>query len=138
VKAYPKIARRGGLLVAAGLLMLAGAAAAVHAQSETTVVMAEFMFDPDGMTLPEGPTTLTLQNDGQFPHNLHIEGNDISLDVKTDGPVAGGDSFTSEVSLPAGIYDVWCPVGSHRDRGMVGTLTVGDAVAASRVVAQMR
>src|SRR5205085_465109 len=73
--------------------------------------------------------TFTLQNGGRFPHNLHIEGNGVSLDVKPDGPVAAGESFTGAVTLPAGTYDIWCPVGNHRDQGMVGTLTVAGAAA---------
>ena len=41
---------------------------------ETTVVKVG--------TVPVGRDTFTLQNGGQFPHNLHIEGNGIAIDVK--------------------------------------------------------
>ena len=41
--------------------------------------------------------------------------------------MGGGESFSGAVTLPAGTYDIWCPVGSHRDQGMVGTLTVAGA-----------
>ena len=118
---------RGLILVAAGLLTIGGGAATVYAQSTTTVVMQEFAFDPDQLVVSAGQDTFTLQNDGQFPHNVHIEGDGVSLDVKPDGPVASGDSFTGTVVLPPGTYDVWCPVSNHRDRGMVGILTVTGA-----------
>lgn len=116
--------RLGLLLVAAGLLTIGSGAAAVYAQSTTTVVMQEFVFNPDALVVPAGRDTFTLQNAGQFPHNLHIEGNGVSVDVKPDGVVDGGQSFTGTVTLAPGTYDVWCPVGNHRERGMVGTLTV--------------
>ena len=120
--------RLGLMLVAAGLLTIAGGAAAVYAQSTTTVVMAEFTFTPDRMVVPAGRDTFVLQNTGQFPHNLHIEGNGVSIDVSPD-PVAGGDTFSGAVTLPPGTYDTWCPVSNHRDRGMIGTLTVAGAAA---------
>ena len=31
------------------------------------------------------------------------------------------------VSLAPGTYDIWCPVSTHREQGMVGTLTVAGA-----------
>jgi plastocyanin len=111
-------------MIAAGLLAIGGSAASVYAQSTTTVVMTEFAFNPSTMVVPAGRDSFTMQNAGEFPHNIHIEGNGISVDVKADGPVAGGDSFTGAVTLTPGTYDVWCPVGQHRERGMVGTLTV--------------
>jgi hypothetical protein len=49
--------------------------------------------------------------------------------VKPDSPVEGGGSFTGTVNLAPGTYDVWCPVDAHRDRGMVGTLTVAGTAA---------
>jgi plastocyanin len=116
-------------MVAAGLLTIGGGAAAVYAQSAATVVMTEFAFNPDRMVVSAGRDTFTLQNAGQFPHNVHIEGNGIAVDVKPDGPIAGGESFTGAVTLAPGTYDVWCPVGNHRERGMVGTLTVAGVAA---------
>jgi LPXTG-motif cell wall-anchored protein len=121
--------RLGPILVAAGLLTIGGGAAAVYAQSTTTVVMDEFSFTPDRMVVAAGRDTFALQNSGRFPHNVHIEGNGVSVDVKPDGPVAGGDSFSGAVTLAPGAYDVWCPVGNHREQGMIGTLTVAGAAA---------
>jgi len=121
--------RLGLIVVAAGLLTIGGGAAAVYAQSATTVVMQEFSFTPGRMVVSAGRDTFTLQNTGRFPHNVHIEGNGVAMDVKADGPVPGGETFTGAVTLAPGTYDVWCPVGTHRDQGMVGTLIVGGAAA---------
>jgi plastocyanin len=128
-----KMGRLGLILVAVGLLTVGGGAAAVYAQSTTTVVMSEFAFAPDRMVVAAGRDTFTMQNTGRFPHNVHIEGNGISVDVKPDGPVAGGESFSGAVTLAPGTYDVWCPVGTHREQGMVGTLTVAGAAAGGAV-----
>jgi LPXTG-motif cell wall-anchored protein len=124
-----KMGRLGLVLFAAGLLTVGGGVSAVYAQSTATIVMTEFAFNPASMVVSAGRDTFTLRNGGQFPHNLHIEGNGVSLDVKPDGPVAAGQTFTGAVTLAAGTYDVWCPVGTHRQQGMVGTLTVAGAAA---------
>jgi LPXTG-motif cell wall-anchored protein len=122
--------RRLGLVsVAAGLLTMVAGIGAVYAQASSTVVMTEFAFSPDALVVPAGRDTFVLQNAGMFPHNVHIEGNGISVDVKPDSPVAGGESFTGSVNLTPGTYEVWCPVSNHRERGMVGTLTVAGAAA---------
>ncbi|MDQ3810658.1 MAG: plastocyanin/azurin family copper-binding protein, partial [Chloroflexota bacterium] len=116
-------------LGAAGLLAIGYGAAAVYAQSLTTVVLTEFALNPNNITVSAGSSRWTLQNAGTFPHNVHIEGNGIALDVKPDGPVPAGQTFTGTVNLAPGTYDVWCPVGQHRERGMVGVLTVAGAAA---------
>ena len=125
--------RLGLFFVAAGLLTIGSGAAAAYAQSTATVVMSEFAFNPSRMVVAAGRDTFTLQNSGRFPHNVHIEGGGVSLDVKADGPVAAGESFSGAVTLPAGTYDIWCPVGTHREQGMVGTLTVAGTAAGGAV-----
>jgi plastocyanin len=120
--------RLGVVLLAVGLLGAGLGANAVSAQAtSTTVVMTEFAFNPATLTVPAGRHTFVLQNQGQFPHTMHIEGNGVSEDV--GDPINGGQSFSGTVTLPPGTYDVWCPVDGHRDRGMVGTLTVAGVAA---------
>ena len=38
--------------------------------------------------------------------------------------VDGGATTSLTVELEDGTYEIWCPVGDHRGRGMEGTLTV--------------
>ena len=116
-------------MLATAVLTIGLGAGVVYAQATNTVVMREFSFTPSAMTVSGGASRWTLQNAGQFPHNVHIEGNGVSMDVKPDGPVPGGQTFTAAVNLTPGRYDVWCPVGNHREQGMVGTLTVAGAAA---------
>jgi plastocyanin len=129
VRGNRNVGRLALVMVTVGLLTVGGGAAAVYAQSTSRVVMTEFAFNPERLVVSAGRTTFTLQNGGQFPHNVHIEGNGVSLDVKPDGAVDGGASFTGAVTLAPGTYDIWCPVGQHRERGMVGTLTVAGVAA---------
>jgi plastocyanin len=84
----------------------------------------DFQFDPSTVTV-DGPGSYTfrLVNDGQSEHALEIEGNG-----------RGGDRYsrpgeTAEVTVDlteAGEYEMYCPLGDHRDRGMEGTITVSE------------
>jgi plastocyanin len=92
------------------------------------VVATEFAFDPADISVDEaGETTFTVSNEGEFPHALEIEGNGI--EEETD-ELAAGESGSITVDLEPGEYELYCPVGDHRDRGMEGTLVVGGAAAA--------
>jgi LPXTG-motif cell wall-anchored protein len=121
------------MLLAAMVLAFGATASAVQAQSTTTVVMTNFAFTPSSVTVSGGRSTWTLQNPSQAPHNVHIEGNGVSMDVKPDGPVTAGTNFTGAVTLAPGTYTIWCPVGQHRQAGMEGTLVVAAAGAAAQV-----
>jgi len=93
------------------------------AAGETIQVSAtDFAFEPASITASDGNLTFELTNDGGAPHALAIEGNGVDEESET---INGGDSTTFEVSLEDGTYEIYCPVGDHKDRGMVGTLTVG-------------
>ena len=120
------------LFFATGLIAIGSSVGAVYAQSTTTVVMTNFAFTPSDVTV-SSRSTWTLENPSGSPHNVHIEGNGISMDVKPDGPVVAGTNFTAAVSLPPGDYIIWCPVGMHRANGMQGTLTVAAAGGAAQV-----
>jgi len=42
-----------------------------------------------------------------------------SLEEKTD-PIAPGESADLTVDLEDGEYEIYCPIGDHKDRGMEG------------------
>jgi plastocyanin len=87
------------------------------------LVATEFAFDPADVSVDEaGETTFTVSNEGEFPHALEIEGNGIEEETEELGP---GDSGSVTVDLEPGEYELYCPVGDHREQGMVGTLVVG-------------
>ena len=100
-----------------------GAETGAAAASETMhVVATDFAFDPSAITASDGNLTFELMNEGGAPHALAIRGNGVDESSDT---VDGGQSTTFEVSLQDGSYEIYCPVGDHADRGMVGTLQVG-------------
>ena len=90
------------------------------------LVATEFAFDPAEVDVEPGETTFTVSNEGEFPHALEIEGNGIEEETEELGP---GESGSLTVDLEPGEYELYCPVGDHRDQGMVGTLVVGGAAA---------
>ena len=86
------------------------------------ITATEFSFDPSTVEVDAGETTFTLVNDGQFTHALEIEGQGI--EEETD-EIDGGTTTELTVDLEAGKYELYCPVGNHREQGMEGTLVVG-------------
>ncbi len=91
------------------------------------VELDEFSLEPAQVTVSRG-ATITAENVGAVAHNLTIErGPDPSApsrELAATATFAGGGSDDVEVDLPPGRYALVCTVADHRDRGMVGTLTV--------------
>jgi len=111
----------------AGVLLVAIGTSVAYAQSAVTMTAVEFAFQPSTATVGSGGVTFNLRNNGQFPHNIHIDG--MANDVFADN-LMGDQSATAAVTLTPGTYTFWCPVSNHRERGMEGTLTMVGAQAA--------
>lgn len=78
--------------------------------------------DHDGtVTVPAGRVTFAIKNEGGATHAFEIKGDGIDVKTKSLGP---GDTDTLTVDLKPGKYEIWCPVGHHRDLGMQGVITV--------------
>jgi plastocyanin len=102
---------------------------APSASGQTVDVTAtDFHFGPPALTAEAGTVTFKLTNNGQTSHALEIEGNGIEESSDTISP---GDSTELTVDLEEGEYEIYCPVDSHKDMGMVGTLTVGSGGGAA-------
>ena len=83
---------------------------------------AEFSLDPADITLDQpGTYVFKAENSGNAVHSLEIEGQGIEEETATIQP---GQSAELEVNLDPGSYKLYCPVGNHEERGMVGTVTV--------------
>ncbi len=82
----------------------------------------EFSLDPANITLHQpGTYVFRAVNVGNAVHSLEIEGQGIEEETATIQP---GQSAELEVNLDPGTYKLYCPVGNHEERGMVGTVTV--------------
>ncbi len=79
-------------------------------------------------SLPAGPTTFMITNEGTKEHSFEIEGNGIEEVLEPN--LQPGESGTLEVDLLPGTYEVYCPVGDHKAEGMTMQLTVTEAGAA--------
>jgi plastocyanin len=85
------------------------------------VSLTDFKVGLSEQSLMPGTYTFDVTNDGDAPHALTIEGQGINETGKTL-EVGQQEMFT--VTLPAGTYTFYCPVGNHRAQGMETTVTV--------------
>ena len=97
------------------------AAAAAAASAPVAVSLREFAIDmPD--SLPAGPTTFTVTNDGTIEHSFEIEGQGVEQELEHH--LKPGESMDLQVDLAPGTYEVYCPVDGHKEQGMERDLTV--------------
>jgi plastocyanin len=117
-------------LATAGLLALAGCGGSME-ESATTgmplktfqVVETEFKPTPATFTIYKAGTyAFEAVNKGQAVHSLEIEGNGVETELEQE--LQPGDSGTLTVDLEAGVYELYCPVGGHKDQGMKGSIGV--------------
>ena len=95
--------------------------------STLSVTETDFAIDPKDATVETaGALRISVVNRGKAPHALAIEA--PGGVVQTDTLEAGA-SGELEADLEQGSYTWFCPIGDHRQRGMEGKLTVGDAEA---------
>ncbi len=88
---------------------------------EISISLNEFSLTPSSIQIKEGENIrLVVQNIGQFPHDLVIEG--LALNTPLLSP---GESAVLDFGVPvAGSYTFYCSVGDHQERGMEGILQV--------------
>jgi uncharacterized cupredoxin-like copper-binding protein len=112
-------------------------------QTEVTVLMSEFAFEPNSITVEAGkPVELTLINNGAIEHDFVIEViqvTDVSssnsgehhmateehseFDLHTSTAAGETSTLTFTVTEP-GTYQIICSVPGHKDAGMTGELIV--------------
>ncbi|HYU18436.1 MAG TPA: plastocyanin/azurin family copper-binding protein [Chloroflexota bacterium] len=116
----------GVLGLAVGLFVVIGSVQPTAAQSMSVdLSQGEFVFNPSEITVPAGTITFNLTNTDTRRHNLVISVNGAETGGADANTVQPGDSLSWDVTLDQpGTYDFWCGVGNHRERGMVGKITV--------------
>jgi uncharacterized cupredoxin-like copper-binding protein len=102
--------------------------AAAPASQTVMVGEQEFSITPSSIALTKpGTYTFRITNKGKIGHALEIEGHGLEQKTST---IAPGKTASLRVSLAkAGSYEVYCPIDSHKNKGMKATLTVGGAAA---------
>lgn len=85
------------------------------------IVETEFQLEPSTVTL-EAPGTYTFRavNEGETEHALELEGEGLEEETENIAPGESAE-LTVEITDP-GEYELYCPVGDHKDRGMEGTV----------------
>jgi uncharacterized cupredoxin-like copper-binding protein len=81
----------------------------------------DFTIELSTMEFTPGTYTFVATNNGQTTHALEIEGQ--GLEEETED-IAPGDTAELTVTLEAGEYELYCPVGNHKDMGMKLDITV--------------
>jgi uncharacterized cupredoxin-like copper-binding protein len=85
-------------------------------------------------SLPAGPTTFNIVNNGTHEHSFEIEGGELEEELEPH--LQPGESGTLTVDLPVGTYEVYCPVADHQAQGMTMQLTVTAATEPAQQPAQ--
>jgi plastocyanin len=111
------------LALAVGIAFAGGFGESAAAQAlPVEVGFGEYVFTPAEIVVPVGLTTFTFSNTDSRRHNMVIGYYGLELESET---VAAGDAGVWEVTLDQpGTYEFWCNVSNHRERGMVGVITV--------------
>lgn len=82
----------------------------------------EFSIALSSKTLQPGTYKFEVKNSGKITHALTIDGPGVSN--KSTGDISPGSTATLTVSLKAGSFEVYCPVGNHKAMGMDDTVKV--------------
>jgi uncharacterized cupredoxin-like copper-binding protein len=81
----------------------------------------DFTIELSTMEFTPGTNTFVATNNGQTTHALEIEGQGVEEETED---IAPGDTAELTVTLEAGDYELYCPVGNHKDMGMKLDITV--------------
>jgi plastocyanin len=120
-----------GLTLAGALVALT--AAPTQAQQDQEVSLRDFAIEPASFTATAGQTVrLSVTNTGAVQHNLAFEPpSGEPGQALFSANLRPGQSETAEFTFTqSGTWTMYCPVGSHRARGMAGSVEAQDAASA--------
>ncbi|WP_406011152.1 plastocyanin/azurin family copper-binding protein [Streptomyces sp. NBC_00637] len=96
--------------------------------TQVTAALTDFHIQLSTQKYRPGAYTFTATNMGHHQHALELVGPGGSDRSKTLDP---GQSTALTLTLKSGTYQVFCPIGGHKDLGMDTKITVGGTPAPS-------
>ena len=81
----------------------------------------EYAIKPGRVQVAAGVVEFQVSNKGGIAHALEVESEELEEETED---IAPGKSAKLKVDLPAGTYELYCPIGDHEDRGMKAELVV--------------
>ncbi|MFN8532206.1 MAG: hypothetical protein U0556_01495 [Dehalococcoidia bacterium] len=102
----------------------AGGAAPLARPDLVQIEMYEWSLSVEPSELPAGRYRVEVANFGERVHSATIAGPGVDLETRR---LRAGGTLSVDVEFAPGEYTLWCPIGDHRDFGMVTYLTVVSA-----------
>jgi len=84
--------------------------------TKVTVSLTEFHVGLSQQSFKPGTYTFVVSNDGSVTHALDVTGPGLSNADTSD--LSPGQKTNLTVTLQAGSYDFFCPIGNHKQLGM--------------------
>src|SRR5215472_17248034 len=112
-------------LGAAILLAMAGrlssGTAGFGAPAIVQLTAREWRYEPTEISSSQGDIVFEVRNGGLIEHNFVVE--DQAKHKRAEIPyMEPGDTLVVTVTLPPGMYTIYCGLPGHRDAGMVATI----------------
>lgn len=113
-------------VVAAALLLMRGSLLYADTPPTVAVKLSEWKVELSTGSVAPGLVLFSVTNTGTIPHQVEVEGQGLEKQTPLIQP---GETATLELTLKAGKYEVYCPVGmdSHKKLGMEAKLQVSGA-----------
>ena len=89
--------------------------------NKVAVTLSEYLITMPS-AIPAGLTTFVVTNEGKEKHGFEIDGKTVEQELSK--PLQPGESARLTVDLPAGKYEIECPVSNNDDKGMKRELIV--------------
>ncbi len=131
------LTKRTVLLLVVGLVFITLPGQA-SADRNVAINELEFRLDPSSLNAAAGEVVhFTVKNTGTIPHNLEVELESAKIEKKLfDTNLQPGETRMVDFTFAqAGKWDMYCPVGNHRQRGMSGEIVVAAAAAPAAATA---
>ncbi|MGH7867912.1 MAG: cupredoxin domain-containing protein [Candidatus Dormibacteraceae bacterium] len=90
--------------------------------NSVTVKLIDYSIQPAQLTVPQG-ISISVENDGQAPHNLYIRDNSSKVLAHTSD-LDPGQKADLKIDVVPGTYIMYCEEPGHESLGMKGTIMI--------------